>query len=77
MSRHLHLVGPDAHVPLAVPVIAAEAGAPDVLVTVALLEGAVAPGLPPSVSVVSIAPGAPGYAALLELIFASDRVTAW
>jgi hypothetical protein len=77
MPRHLHLVGPDAHVPLAVPVIAAEAGAPDALVTVALLEGAVAPALPPGVSVVSIEPGAPGHAALLELIFASDRVTAW
>jgi hypothetical protein len=76
MPRHLHLVGPDAP-PVAAPVIAAEAGAPDARVTVALLEGAVPPELPPGVSVVSIEPGGPGYAALLELIFASDRVTAW
>jgi hypothetical protein len=76
MPSHLHLVGPDAP-PLAAPVIAAEAQGPGASVTVALLDGAAAPDLPPGVSVVTIAPGAPGYAALLELIFASDRVTAW
>lgn len=76
MPRHLHLVGPDAP-PLAGPIIAAEAGAPGATVTVALLHGAAAPVLPPAVSVVSIEPGAPGYAALLELIFANDQVTAW
>jgi len=76
MPRHLHLLGPDAP-PLAGPVIAAEAGAPDAVVTVALLDGAAVPALPPGVSVVGIAPGEAGYAALLDLIFASDHVTAW
>jgi len=76
MSRHLHLIGPDA-APLAGPVIAAEAQAADASVTVALLDGAAAPDLPPGVSIVSVEPGASGYSALLELIFASDRVTSW
>ena len=76
MPRHLHLVAPDAPA-LAAPVIAADADAPDASVTVALLDGATAPVLPPNVSVVTVAPGPSGYAALLELIFASDRVTAW
>src|SRR5262249_52928708 len=76
MPRHLHLVGPDAAA-LAAPVIAAEASAPDASVTVALLDGATAPDLPAGVSVVTVAPGPSGYASLLELIFASDRVTAW
>jgi len=76
MPRHLHLVGPDAP-SLAAPVIAAEAEAPDTAVTVALLAGAAAPALPAGVEIIAVAPGASGYAALLELIFASDRVTAW
>lgn len=76
MPRLLHLVGPDAP-PLAGPVIAAEAEAPEATVTVALLSGAVAPALPAGVEVIAVAPDADGYAALLELIFASDRVTAW
>ena len=76
MPRHLHLVGPDA-APLAGPVIAAEAREPDTLVTVALLDGADGPELPPGVSVVSVEPGEVGYEALLDMIFASDQVTSW
>lgn len=76
MPRHLHVVGPDAP-PLAAQVIAAEAGEPGAAVTVALLDGAAAPALPGGVSVVGVVPGEAGYAALLDLIFASDHVTAW
>jgi len=76
MPRHLHLVGPDAS-PLAASVIGAEAGHEGATVTVALLDGASPPALPPGVSIVAVDPDAPGYAALLDLIFESDRVTAW
>ena len=76
MPRHLHLVGPDAP-SLAAPVIAAEAREPDTLVTVALLDGAPAPAVPPGVSVVVVESDDSGYDALLEMIFANDQVTAW
>jgi hypothetical protein len=76
MARHLHLVSPDAP-SLTGPVIAAEAQAADTIVTIALLDGAPAPAVPPEVSVVVVEGGDAGYAVLLEMIFASDQVTAW
>jgi hypothetical protein len=76
MPSLLHLVSADAG-PLAAPVIERTAGEPDTAVTVVLLDGAGAPTLPPTVRVLRLGSGGLDYAALLDLIFASDRVIAW
>ena len=75
-SRHLHLLKPDAG-PLAGPVIASDAGSGDVAVTVVLLDGAAAPALPAAARVLTLGANGLDHAALLNLIFESDRVTVW
>jgi len=74
MPSHLHLLKPDAP-PLAAAVIEADARAPGAVVTVVLLDRAVAPALPPGVRVLT--QEALGSAGLLDLIFESDRIVTW
>ena len=76
MSGVLHLLKPDSPA-LARPVIEAMRGEGNAPVTVVLLPGAVAPTLPPGVTVRYLAPGDLDYAGLLDLIFEADRVIGW
>jgi hypothetical protein len=76
MSGVLHLLKLDSP-PIAHPVIEAMRGEGNGPVTVVLLPGAVAPTLPPGITVRRLAPGDLDYAGLLELIFEADRVIGW
>ena len=74
MASALHLLkGSD--VDLALATLASQLAAGD-RVTVALLHGAPSPKLPPGVQVHRV-PEDLSYDQLLDLIFESDRVTAW
>ena len=76
MARHLHLISPDAP-SLTGPVIAAEAQEPRIRSSPSPCSMARPLRRAPEVSVVAVEGGDAGYAALLEMIFASDQVTAW
>lgn len=73
MAAVLHLLKGDPDLTLAA--IAAQLAAGD-RVTVTLLPGAPVPELPPGVQVRRV-PDDLSYDQLLDLIFASDQVTAW
>ena len=76
MATFLHLVKGDAAA-LAGAVIESNIREIDARVTVVLLDGAVAPGLPGGVAVRRLAPDDLDYAGLLDLIFAHDHVITW
>jgi hypothetical protein len=75
MASALHLLKGTAGGALATAVIARQLAAGD-RVTVALLEGAARPELPPGVAVHRV-PEELSYPRLLELVFASDHVVTW
>jgi hypothetical protein len=75
-ARHLHLLKPDAGA-LAASVIETDARAADAAVTVVLLDGAPAPRLPAGARVLTLGENGLDHAALLALVFESDRVTVW
>jgi hypothetical protein len=74
MARVLHLFKGD-HAAEAVGVIASQLTAGD-QVTIALLDAAPPPTLPPGAAVHRV-PAETSYEQLLELIFASDSVVTW
>ncbi len=74
MASALHLLK-GSGVDLALATVASQLAAGD-RVTVALLHGAPSPKLPPGVQVRRV-PKDLSYEQLLDLIFESDRVTAW
>jgi hypothetical protein len=76
MARVLHLWKADAPAAAADILAAAAARAGDEH-TVVLLAGAAPPALPAGVAVRRLAPEDLDHAALLDLIFAADRVIAW
>jgi len=76
MAAFLHILKGDSGL-LAAPVIEANRREPDARVTVVLLEGARADGLPAGVTVRRLAEADLDYAGLLDLIFAHDHVISW
>jgi hypothetical protein len=76
MATFLHLVKRDAAA-LAGAVIESNLREADARVTVVLLDGAVAPSLPPGVTIRRLVPGDLDYAGLLDLIYAHDHVITW
>ncbi len=75
MPRVLHLVKREA-APLAAAVIARSLDDPDASVTVVLLDGGPAPGLPGTTPVRRLG-GDLDHDGLLDLIFAHDHVISW
>jgi hypothetical protein len=76
MAKFLHLLKGDEGA-IAAPVIARNSEEPGVDVTVVLLHGAPRPPLPARVHVRRLGEDGLDYSSLLDLIFDSDRVTAW
>jgi hypothetical protein len=76
MATFLHILKGDSAA-IAAPVIEAACRQPGVEVTVVLLEGAATPALPSGTKIRCLADGDLDYAALLDLIFASDHVVSW
>lgn len=76
MPTFLHILKDDSAA-IAVPVIEAVCRQPGAEVTVVLLEGTAPPALPPGARIRRLADGDLDYAALLDLVFASDHVVTW
>jgi hypothetical protein len=75
MTSVLHLVKADS-APAAGPVIALDAGQPDLRVTVVLLDAAPAPPLPAAARLRRLGQDL-DHEGLLDLIFSHDRVVSW